>query len=187
MGSIFVGCDNGIFSLINGYEEAEKIIKLDNFSPKLAMRFPTRNIYVPAIVALVNGKELADLGDDIPTIRKAFTAQPIVEKNLIKGTVIHIDKYGNVIANITEKLFNEVGAGSAFTVYFKNSNYWIDSISSNYYDVPMGEKLALFNDNGFLEIAINKGVQDNGGGASTLLGLHIKDTIRIEFHPRLQR
>ena len=48
----------------------------------------------------------------------------------------------------------------------------------------MGEKLALFNDNGFLEIAINKGVQDNGGGASSLLGLHVKDLIRIEFHPK---
>ena len=183
-GQFFVGCDNGVFSLINNYTEATKIIRLDDFRPKLALRFPTRNIYVPAIVALAQGKSLADMGEEVTEIRKAFTTQPTIEKDLVKGTVIHEDKYGNVIVNITEKLFNEVGSGNPFTIYFKNSRYFIENISSNYYDVPMGEKLALFNDSGFLEIAINKGVQDNGGGASTLLGLHVKDTIRIEFHPK---
>ncbi|MFT4600570.1 MAG: S-adenosylmethionine hydrolase [Arenicella sp.] len=183
-GQFFVGCDNGIFSLINGYEEASKIIRLDDFSAKTSLRFPTRNIYVPAIVSLCKGKSLDDMGEDMPSIRKAFTTQPAVLKDLIKGTVIHEDKYDNVIVNITEKLFNEVGSGNPFTIYFKNSKYFIENISSNYYDVPMGEKLALFNDNAFLEIAINKGVQGNGGGAASLLGLHVKDVIRIEFHPK---
>src|SRR5690606_24501810 len=109
-------------------------------------------------------------GEPIKSIRKAFTTQPTLGDDLIKGTVIHEDKYGNVIVNITEKLFHEIGAGNPFTIYFKNSRYFIESISSNYYDVPMGEKLALFNDDGFLEIAINKGVQGSGGGASSLLG-----------------
>ena len=117
-------------------------------------------------------------------IRKAFTQQPIVEENLIKGAVIHKDKYGNVMINITEKLFNEVGLGSPFTIYFKSTEYYIDKISSNYYDVPPGEKLALFNEDGYLEIAINKGVKGSGGGAASLLGLDVKDLIRVEFHPK---
>lgn len=183
-GQFFVGCDNGIFSLIDGYEEAEKIIRIDDFSAKSSLRFPTRNIYLPTIIALSTGKSLDDLGEEVDEIRKAFTTQPTIEQNLIKGTVIHEDKYGNVIINITERLFNEVGAGNPFTIYFKNSQYFIESISSNYHDVPTGEKLAIFNDDGFLEIAINKGVQGAGGGASSLLGLHSKDTIRIEFHPK---
>lgn len=180
----FVGCDNGIFSLLNDFEEAEAIVRLDDFSAKASLRFPTKNIYVPAIVALSKGTELSDIGEDFPNIRRAFTAQPTIEKDLVKGTVIHEDKYGNLIVNITERLFNEVGAGNPFTIYFKNSRYFIVNISSNYYDVPMGEKLALFNANGHLEIAINKGVQGNGGGAASLLGLHVKDVIRIEFHPK---
>lgn len=180
----FIGCDNGIFSLLNNFEEAESIIRLDDFSAKAQLRFPTRNIYVPAIVALSNGTDPKTMGEDFPNIRKAFTTQPTIQKDLIKGTVIHEDKYGNLIVNITERLFNEVGSGNPFTIYFKNSRYFIENISSNYYDVPMGEKLAIFNDNGFLEIAINKGVQGNGGGAASLLGLHVKDVIRIEFHPK---
>jgi S-adenosylmethionine hydrolase len=183
-GQFFVGCDNGLFSLINDYQEAEEIIQIDNFSATSSLRFPTRNIYVPAIVALCQGKTLKDIGESIKEIKKAYTPQPVVETNLIKGLVIHKDKYGNVIVNISEKLFMEIGAGNPFTIYFKSTEYFIDKISSNYYDVPEGEKLALFNENGFLEIAINKGVYGGGGGASSLLGLDVKDLIRVEFHPK---
>ena len=183
-GHYFVGCDNGIFSLLAGYREAEEIIRIDDFSSKFALRFPTRYIYVPTIIKLIEGISLNLLGEQIDHVKKVFVTQPILEKNLIKGSVIHTDKYGNVIVNITEKLFNEVGAGNPFTIYFKNSQYFIENISKNYYEVPTAEKLALFNESGFLEIAINKGVQGNGGGARSLLGLNVGDTIRMEFHPK---
>jgi S-adenosylmethionine hydrolase len=183
-GQFFVGCDNGLFSLIDGYEEAEEVVRINDFSAKSALRFPTRNIYIPAIVALSSGSSLKEIGEPFDKLRRAFTTQPTIEKDLIKGTVIHMDKYGNVIVNISEKLFHEVGSGNPFTIYFRHSQYFIERISSNYYDVPQGEKLALFNDNGFLEIAINKGVQGSGGGAASLLGMNVKDTIRVEFHPR---
>ena len=183
-GQFFVGCDNGLFSLINGYEEAEKIVRIDNFSAKTALRFPTRKIYMPTLIALANGAELEDIGEEVTDLQKLIVTQPTIETDVLKGIVIHEDKYGNVIVNITEKLFNEVGAGNPFTIYFRHSRYHIERISSNYYDVPIGEKLALFNENGFLEIAINKGVQESGGGAAALLGLHVRDTVRIEFHPK---
>lgn len=184
-GHYFVGCDNGIFSLINGYKNAEKIVRIDDFSSKFALRFPTRYIYLPTMVKLIeNGGDLEELGEPVDHVKKVFTTQPILEKNLIKGSVIHLDKYGNVIVNITEKLFNEIGNGNPFTIYFKNSQYFIESISKNYYEVPTAEKLALFNESGYLEIAINKGVRGNGGGAGSLLGLGVGDTIRMEFHPK---
>ncbi len=183
-GQFFVGCDNGLFSLINDYETAEKIIRIDDFSAELALRFSTRHIYIPAILNLIDGKSMDDMGEEMSSIRKAFVTQPTIEKNLIKGSVNHIDKYGNVFVNISERLFKEVGTGSPFTIYFKNSQYFIENISKNYHDVPTGEKLALFNANGFLEIAINKGVKGSGGGAGSLLGLKVNDVIRMEFHPK---
>ncbi len=183
-GHYFVGCDNGIFSLLNGYRKAEEIVRIDDFSSKFSLRFPTRYIYIPTILKLAAGDKMGDFGEPIDHVKKVFTTQPILEKNLIKGSVIHVDKYGNVIVNITEKLFNEIGNGNPFTIYFKNSQYFIENISKNYYEVPTAEKLALFNESGFLEIAINKGVRGNGGGAGSLLGLHVGDTIRMEFHPK---
>jgi S-adenosylmethionine hydrolase len=183
-GHYFVGCDNGIFSLLNDYKNAEEIVRIDDFSSKFALRFPLRYIYIPTLLSLINQKKLSELGEPIDQVKRVFTTQPVIENSLIKGSVIHTDKYGNVIVNITEKLFNEVGNGNPFTIFFKNAQYFIESISKNYYEVPTAEKLALFNESGFLEIAINKGVSGNGGGASSLLGLNVGDTIRMEFHPK---
>lgn len=183
-GQFFIGSDNGIFSLIHGYENADKLVRLDFSSAGLDLRYPARNIYIPAIGKILKGAKLEDLGEEITSVRQAFTTQPVIEKNLIKGTVIHVDKYGNVIINITEELFKQIGKGHPFTIFFKSSVYFIEQISDSYADVPMGEKLALFNENGHLEIAINKGTTGSGGGANSLLGLNVKDIVRVEFHPK---
>jgi S-adenosylmethionine hydrolase len=39
--------------------------------------------------------------------------QPVIEKNLIKGAVIYIDSFQNVITNITKEFFNQVQQGSS--------------------------------------------------------------------------
>ena len=183
-GHYFVGLDNGFFSLLPDFHDAEEIIQIHDFSSKPALRYPTKHIYIPAILSLVNGKKLSELGDKMTTVRRAFTTQATTDANLIKGSIIHVDHYGNVIVNISESLFKKIGKGEAFTIYFRQSKYFIERIVDNYNEVPVGEKLALFNNSGHLEIAINKGIKGSGGGASTLLGLKVGDTIRIEFHPR---
>lgn len=183
-GHFFVGSDNGIFSLIPDYENANKIIQLDFSSAGIDLRNATKNIYIPAIKQILKGTKIDELGEEVNSVRQAFTMQPTTENDLIKGTVIHVDKYGNVITNISEDLFKQIGKSNAFTILFKNSNYFIDQISDTYSDVPMGEKLALFNESGYLEIAINKGTTGSGGGANSLLGLNVKDMVRVEFHPK---
>jgi S-adenosylmethionine hydrolase len=183
-GHYFIGSDNGMFSLIPGYEDATKLVRLDFSGAGIDLRNATKNIYIPAIKQILKGAKLEDLGEQVNSVRQAFTMQPTTEKDLIKGTVIHVDKYGNVITNISEDLYKQVGKGNEFTILFKNSNYFINQISDTYSDVPMGEKLALFNENGFLEIAINKGTTGSGGGANSLLGLSVKEMVRLEFHPK---
>ena len=70
-------------------------------------------------------------------------------------------------------------------------NKKLNRIHKNYFDFPVVEKkqlkdfegdfLALFNENGFLEIAIYKSNPKTVGSASTLLGIKFRDTITIEF------
>ncbi len=183
-GHYFVGLDNGFFSLLPNFHEAEEIVQIHDFSTTFALRYPTKYIYVPAILDILEGKALSSLGDRLETVRRAFVTQATTDTNLIKGSVIHVDHYGNVVVNISEGLFKKIGKGEAFTIYFRQSKYFIERIVDNYNEVPIGEKLALFNTNGNLEIAINKGVKGSGGGASTLLGLKTNDIVRVEFHPR---
>ena len=109
---------------------------------------------------------------------------PVIEKNLIRGNVLHIDHYGNVITNIDKSTFYRIGENIPFTIFFRKKEYHIDIISKTYNDVSPGERLAFFNNNDLLEIAINKGANSRNGGASNLFGLDINDIVRIEFSPK---
>ena len=154
-GHYFIGTDNGIFSLLVQNEVFEGFWRIDNV-------LSNKNIFI---------------------FQRATTALPITEPNVIKGSVIQIDHFGNIITNISKEIFYSFGENTPFTIYFRKVEYCIDEISSSYTDVPHGEKLAIFNSDNYLEIAVNHGSLDRKNGASTLFGILLKDTIRIEFTP----
>ncbi|MEI9934257.1 MAG: SAM hydroxide adenosyltransferase [Ferruginibacter sp.] len=74
------------------------------------------------------------------------------------------------MVNITKEEFEEQRKGKSFKIVFKRDEV-IDKISETYADVHEGEKLALFNSAGYLEIAINKG---NAAGLFGLKGFSEK-------------
>jgi len=174
-GHYFVGADNGIFSLM--FEQIpEKIVELNIRQDTDLLTFPTRDVFTKAACHIARGGTLEIIGTVKTKIEERAFFRPVSEPSVIRGTVIYIDRYSNIITNISKQLFKEVGKGRPFSIYLKRSDYVIDELSLSYCDVPEGEKLALFGTTGNLEIAINK------GNASGLLGLHQNDTIRIEFH-----
>ena len=105
---------------------------------------------------LVNGGSIRNIG--IPDFN--FTVKnhlrPLLGNDWIEGQIIFIDNFENVIVNITREQFEEQRRGRSFRIVFKRDEV-IDRLSETYADVSEGEKLALFNSAGYLEIAINKG------------------------------
>ena len=97
--------------------------------------------------------------------------------------MIHIDSFGNLITNVTKQDFDRYPSDAPFTIRFHKS-YFIDSISETYNQVQAGDMVALFNENDYLEIAVNRGVTNSTGGADKLLGVKIEDLVRIEFSPK---
>lgn len=184
----FVGINNGFFSLLLDHDKAASIWEMDDVlsQPEL-MNFPTKNILIPAACKIVNKIPFEDFCSKADQIKRAIPLSPVLEGHTLKGAVIHIDHYGNIITNIRKDDFFRLGRNIPFIIYFRQKEYYIDKISIGYNDVPAGEKVALFNDGGYLEIAINKGTPENGGGANALFGLRLKDIIRIEFTPRGSR
>ncbi|HNW98147.1 MAG TPA: SAM-dependent chlorinase/fluorinase [Bacteroidales bacterium] len=175
-GHYFIGADNGIFSLIFDHQP-EKIIELDITQDSDYFTFSTRDVFVKAAYFISKGENIETMGFEKKSIRELLPLKPVVEANAIKGSVVYIDSYENVITNINEELFREAGKGKSFTVSFRGG-YDITEISHAYKDVEPGEKLALFGSSGFLEIAINM------GNASSLLGLKLKDSVRIDFEEK---
>lgn len=170
----FVGADNGIFSLLfDG--EPEVIVELNILQDLKYLHFPLVDIFVKAATHLAKGGKLLEIGVPISNMEEKTLLQPVIEKDMIRGSVVYIDTFCNVISNITKDLFTRLQKNRDFTLYFKKSET-ITQLSWHYNEVPEGEKLCLFGISNHLEIAINK------GKASGLLGLHLGDILRIEFH-----
>ncbi|MEO6849375.1 MAG: SAM-dependent chlorinase/fluorinase [Mucilaginibacter sp.] len=169
----FVGADNGIFSLMFD-ADPDDIVEINIMQDLKFLHFPLADIFVKAACHLASGKQLEEIGLPVTTIEKKMNLQPVLEKNTIKGAVIYIDSFQNVITNITKEFFNKVQQGRRFTLYFKR-NETINQLSWHYNEVPEGEKLCLFGISDHLEIAINK------GNASGLLGLTLGDSVMIDF------
>ena len=169
----FIGADNGIFSLMFN-EMPDDMVELNIMQDLKFLHFPLADIFVKAAVHMANGGKLSEIGMPVSSVEKKMNLQPVIEKNLIKGVVIYIDSFQNVITNITKEFFNSIQQGRQFTLYFKR-NETITHLSWHYNEVPEGEKLCLFGISDHLEIAINK------GNASGLLGLNLGDSVLIDF------
>lgn len=183
-GQYVVSNDNGLFGLLVREDSFESVWHVDDvLSNPNVFKFPAKNILAPIAIQLAQGKKPKDFATQVEQFNRLIAMNPIIEHNVIKGNVIHIDHFGNVITNIDKELFDRVGKDVPFTIFFRRKEYYIDEISRTYNEVPSGEKVALFNSNNLLEIAINRGAKSRNGGASSLFGLSINDTIRIEFLP----
>jgi hypothetical protein len=122
---------------------------------------------------LVSGKTIEKLGKPKENLAKQLHFKPVVTSDSIRGLVIYVDNYENVITNITEHLFKETSKGRKFKIECRSEQ--ITEINTGYPDVPAGDIVAFFNRSGHLEIAINK------GNASGLLGLQVDDPVSINF------
>lgn len=169
----FVGSDNGIFSLMFD-DDPREIVELNIMQDLKFLHFPLTDIFAKAACHLAAGGKLEDIGIPVNSLEQRMILQPVIEADVIRGSVIYIDSFQNVITNISKDLFTRVQQNRPFTLYFRR-NESISQLSWHYNEVPEGEKLCLFGISNYLEIAINK------GNASGLLGLHPGDIVRIEF------
>lgn len=172
-GYYFVGADNGIFSLIFD-EKPDEIVEISIIQDLKFLHFPLTDIFAKAACHLAKGGKLIEIGEPVDDLVERKILQPIVDEDSIRGTVIYIDSFQNVITNIHKELFTQVQRDRSFVLYFKR-NETINHLSWHYNEVPEGEKLCLFGISNYLEIAINK------GNASGLLGLKADEVVRIEF------
>lgn len=153
----FVGPDNGIFSLL--YDEFKyKAIKLTNqkyWRKERSRTFHGRDIFAPVAAHLSNGVSLKELGDPVKDLVTYHWAVPIGDKDGLQGWVIHIDRFGNLITNISEELLEETIGRRKVRIYVGNT--MVDHLVNTFGDVLPGEPAAFIGSSGMLEIGINKG------------------------------
>jgi len=153
----FVGPDNGIFSLLT-QEHDFKAVRLDNeqyWRDEKSSTFHGRDIFAPVAAHLSQDVQLEDLGEPLDDLVTYRWTVPIADKEGIEGMVIHIDKFGNLITNITGSLLDDVVGNKDVKIYVGNTI--LEEIAPTFGSVAEGEPVAYIGSSGVLEVAINKG------------------------------
>ena len=190
-GHYFIGSDNGIFAMIKGDLKSEKMVSI-NIHNKMPSTYPVLEVFVWVAAHISRKGTLEVIGKSVDKIKEIKELRPVINPNgdQILGAVIYVDNYGNVITNITRKIFNEVGKSRPFTIFARNVKFrniyetYSDAID---FSIPKekrdedGKKIALFNDADHLELAIYKSNTQTVGSAQSLFGLEYRDSVTVKF------
>lgn len=187
----FICANNGIISLITKDIMPQEMVEI-NIHDRITTNFTVMDVFVQVACHIARGGKLGVIGKPITQIKPLVGITPVIPntQKQIRGSVIYVDNYGNVVSNITQKLFDEIGKGRAFTVEARGTA--LTTIHKSYseainFDLEKnkreedGKKLAIFNSSGYLELAIYKSNPATVGSASTLFGLDYRDSITVTF------
>ncbi len=164
----FIGADNGIFNLILN-SEPDEIIELSHEENENELE-----IFARAASGLFSGKKPSQLGVPVTRTAERIPLRATIDREVITGSVIFIDSYGNAISNITREVFYRVFEGKRFRILIQSNKNYTEQISLKYSDVPVGDLLARFNALDLLEMSIN------GADISELLSITVGSVIRID-------
>jgi S-adenosylmethionine hydrolase len=190
-GCYFIGADNGVFSLIFKDKKPNQIVEI-NLHSNYNYKISADDLFVKVAAHIHRSGPLNVVGNEINKIKEITNLRPVVNKELtqIIGSVIYIDNYGNVVTNITQKLFKEISKTREFIINARSVKF--SKIHKNYSDAidftlekkdreEDGKKIALFNDLGYLQLSIYKSNPQTVGSASSLFGLNYRDVVSVYF------
>ncbi len=173
---LFVAPDNGVLSIV--FERQERLtvrhITAEHyFLQPVSKTFHGRDVFAAIAGHLSRGVDISKLGEPITDYVRLQLPQPALKENSILGAVLKIDRFGNVITNITRRMLSQfIGAHSGSVVIRLNSTF-IDRFQTTYEEGTPGEPFAIVGSMGYLEIATNK------GSAANLMGIKPNDVIEV--------
>jgi S-adenosyl-L-methionine hydrolase (adenosine-forming) len=153
----FVGPDNGIFSYILDRESHARVFEITNesyFRKPISPTFHGRDLFAPVAAALSSGLAPESFGREIQDcVRLAPLKPEKLAGGKIRARIIHIDRFGNCVTNLTPaELGSEViGNGAALEIGRRRiktiRRFFSEETGSG------AEVFAIWGSAGFLEIA----------------------------------
>jgi S-adenosylmethionine hydrolase len=157
----YVGPDNGIFGLLLEDFTLQGAWKLENrefFLPSVSQTFHGRDIFAPVAAHLAAGIPPASFGPTLSDPKGCPFPPHHEETEELRGQVVWVDRFGNCITNLTDKIVSRWAQGASYVIEAASER--IEHLSTSYESIPRGRVLALFNSMGFLEIACNQARAD---------------------------
>jgi S-adenosyl-L-methionine hydrolase (adenosine-forming) len=143
-GHRFIGPDNGVFSML----DPSQVIEIKGLTA--SKTFHGRDLFAPTAARLANGNKSARLGKRIDDhLRLTFHEPTRTGRRIWAGSVLHIDRFGNIITNLRAADFPpETQCRIGFET--------VQRRASTYAEVPPGELFLIEGSSGYLEIALNQ-------------------------------
>jgi S-adenosylmethionine hydrolase len=99
-GRFFLAPDNGLLTFVLAGGVVHSVENRSLFLPGEATTFHGRDRFAPVAAALANGTALAELGPRILDPQLLPYTAPVYSADAIRGSVVGIDRFGNVITDI---------------------------------------------------------------------------------------
>ena len=173
----FVGPDNGVLSLAADQDKVQKVVEITNrryYLEPVSDTFHGRDIFAPVAAHLVENRAIESFGTLIQDWIQITIPKAQVSGNKIHGEIIHIDKFGNVITNISQQIFQTVLQSNENKLKLMiNKRTLTIPLCKSYNEGEIGDLLGIFGSTGFLEISRNQ------ASAANSLEIEINDKISI--------
>lgn len=159
-GQTFLAPDNGVLTMVAQAMPMEAIHVIQNLQmlppAGVASRtFDGRDILAPVAAAILNGLAIRSLGPQPATFKLLDIPVPAMEGRSLRGQVIYVDGFGNLITNITATAAAGLADPACLAVVCAGRP--AGPLRTAYACVRAGEPLALVNSMGLVEVAVNQG------------------------------
>ena len=159
-GEIFLAPDNGLLTLAlakGGKARAWSVENPNFFRHPVRATFHGRDIFAPVAGAIAAGEKPDAFGPEIPAaeVRRLKIAHPRKTAGGIAGEVIFVDRFGNLVTNITASTIGRLASPGRLTVACAGRK--ISGLKRTYADAAAGDLAALIGSFGLLEIAVANG------------------------------
>jgi S-adenosylmethionine hydrolase len=160
----FIAPDNGVLTLLLAEENVSSLNLITNpnyFMASVSRTFHGRDIIAPVGAHIANGLEVNELGPEIDVqnlVCLDSLGARFTENGDLKGKVVAIDHFGNLITNITSEQLTEcLHAGPQSEIRIRIRSNFVKGLSETYASAGPYIPLATIGSRGYLEIAINGG------------------------------
>lgn len=157
-GRFVVAPDNGVLTHVLDEAAVSRLVAIENdtlLRHPVSRTFHGRDVFAPAAAHLVGGGALNALGPDIGDPVRFAVPRPRRDEQTLRGAVIHVDVFGNLITNIPRDWVEAGEGGLAGDVMLGGAS--VGSVRRAYSEVETGQALALVGSADLLEIAVRDG------------------------------
>src|SRR5262245_61603148 len=171
----FVGPDNGLFSPIIQGDADLRVFHLTNeeyFLKPVSQTFHGRDIFAPVAAWLARGAPPETFGSLVDDwIRLDWPLPQRIGPDRLQGTVLHIDRFGNLVTNVSPEHLPQ--ARARFEIALGASK--INRLCHSYTEAADGEPFAIFGSAGVLEISVKE------ASAAEQLGVQRMQEFEVKF------